>query len=867
MTGNQIREKFLNYFKSLNHTIRPGASLVPADPTILFTIAGMVPFKPLFLGEIDPLPFTRAATSQRCIRTNDLESVGKTARHHTFFEMLGNFSFGDYFKKEAILWGWEFLTKELSLPKEKLWVSIYKDDDESYEIWKKIVPESMIVKLGEEHNFWKMGETGPCGPCSEILFDQGEDVGCGKDTCMVGCDCDRYLELWNLVFTQFDRKEDGILLPLPKKNIDTGMGLERLTAVMQGVKTNFDTDLLKPIIDYVAKISQVAYGIDHAKDVALRIIADHLRGITYLIYDGIIPSNETRGYVLRAMIRRAMMQGRKLNLHNAFLFQVIPTVVKIFSHDSNLAQQRDHISRIVKLEEERFINTLERGLTILENIINDYKNKGLGTISGEDIFKLYDTYGFPVDLTQEIALESGLKLDIEGFDKEMDEQRQRARQSGQFGWIEEKETKLTTTTKFVGYELNEVKATVVEILKDKTPVEEATCGDKVEIVLDCSPFYAEAGGQVGDTGILTKGDVKILVTDAKWANKAMLLQATIQKGNIKPKDELQAVIDGPRRLSIARNHTATHLLQSALRQVLGSHVKQSGSYVCPDYLRFDFTHLSAMKEGEIKRVEEIVNEKIRENLGVTSYETTLEEAIKTGAMALFEEEYGEKVRAVKIGDFSLELCGGTHLKYTGEIGLFKLLSESGIAAGVRRIEALTGQKAYEYICQQEETIQEITNLLKTSHQELVQRIEKLIQHSKEQEKEIGRLKSKLVSSQVSDLVKEGFVVEGIKVVVKELAGMDIDSLRTSADLILQALKSGVVVLASVSDDKVLWVVKVSQDVTNKIHAGKLINELAKITGGGGGGRQDFAQAGGKLPDKLNEALDKIQEILSNTLAI
>lgn len=862
MTGNQIREKFLNYFKSLNHTIKSSASLVPADPTVLFTIAGMVPFKPLFLGEIDPLPFTRAATSQRCIRTNDLENVGKTARHHTFFEMLGNFSFGDYFKNEAILWAWEFLTKELALPKEKMWISIYKDDNEAYEIWGKIVSDDKIVKLGEKHNFWKMGDTGPCGPCSEILFDQGEEIGCGKDTCQVGCDCDRYLELWNLVFTQFDRAIDGLLTPLPKKNIDTGMGLERLAAVMQGVKSNFDTDLLKPIIDYVAKLNKVEYGIDHTKDIALRVIADHLRGITYLIYDGVIPSNEARGYVLRSLIRRAMCQGRKLDLHESFLFQIIPSVVKIFNHNSNLTLERDHISRIVKLEEDRFVNTLERGLTILEDIIKEYKNKGKNTLLGSDIFRLYDTYGFPIDLTQEIVLESGLKLDIEGFNKKMEEQRKKARIAGRFVWIEEeKKIKIAEETKFVGYELNEVKSSVVQILKDKNLVEKATCGEEIEIVLDSSPFYAEAGGQIGDTGILTNEDVKILITDTKWTNKAILHHAKIQKGDIKLKDEIKASIDLPRRLSIARNHTATHLLQSALRHVLGKHVKQSGSFVGPDYLRFDFTHLESMKEREIKRVEAIVNEKIRENLEVTTFETTLEEAIKTGAIALFENEYGKSVRAVKIGDFSLELCGGTHLKTIGQIGFFKLLHETGIAAGIRRIEALTGDAAYKYICQQEETINQIVNLLKTSPQELVQRVEKLIQTTKEQEKEIGQLKSKLVASQVTDLVEETFVVEGIKIVVRELPGMDANSLRNSADLIIQGLKSGIVILASSMETKVLWIVKVSDDLTNKVHAGKLINELAKITGGGGGGRADFAQAGGKLPQKLNAAFNKIPEIV------
>ncbi|MFH1563627.1 MAG: alanine--tRNA ligase [Nitrospirota bacterium] len=893
MTGAEIREKFLNYFKSLEHTIKPSASLVPSDPTVLFTIAGMVPFKPIFLGQVSPLPFTRAASCQRCIRTNDLENVGKTARHHTFFEMLGNFSFGDYFKEEAIAWAWEFLVKVVGLPTDKLWVSVFEDDDEAEQIWRKLVKPERIVRLDEKSNFWKMGDTGPCGPCSEILYDQGQEVGCGTPDCKVGCHCDRYLELWNLVFTQFDRAQDGSLSPLPKKNIDTGMGLERLAAVMQGVKTNFETDLVKPIIDYVAQITKVTYGTDLTKDVALRVIADHLRGITYLISDGVIPSNEARGYVLRALIRKAMRQGKKLGLHESFLFQVVPTVVKIFNNDPNLAKERDHISRIIKLEEDRFMSTLERGLTILEGTINEYKNNGRDTISGIDTFKLYDTYGFPVDLTREIAFESGLKLDIEEFNKQMEEQRQRARLSGQFFRVEEEKeykiSKIKEETKFVGYELNKVKATVIMLLKDKKEVEEAKSGDEVEIVLDCSPFYAEAGGQAGDAGTLTKcnipltpftkgeseprtpnpfEDVKILVIEAKWKDLAILHHAKIQKGEIKLNDEVEAEIDLPRRLSIARNHTATHLLQAALRQVLGNHVKQSGSFVGPDYLRFDFTHLEAMKEREIKRVEEIVNEKIMENLPVTTFETTLEEATKAGVMALFEEEYGERVREVKIGDFSLELCGGTHLTATGQAGLFKLLNESGIAAGIRRIEALTGEGAYKYICRQEEQISQTANLLHTSPQEVILRVERLLQGIKEQEKEIAQLKSKLVSSQISELVNEAFVIEGFKVVAKELPGMDANSLRNAADLIIATLKSGVIVLASSMrlaslENKVFWIVKVSQDLTDKIHAGKLINELAKITGGGGGGRADFAQAGGTLPDKINEALNKVQEILGN----
>ncbi len=862
MTGTEIRTKFLNYFKSLEHTIKPSASLVPTDPTILFTIAGMVPFKPIFLGEVIPLPFTRAASCQRCIRTNDLENVGKTARHHTFFEMLGNFSFGDYFKEEAIAWAWEFLVKIVGLPIDRLWVSVYEKDDEAEGLWRKFVSNERIVRLGEKDNFWKMGETGPCGPCSEILYDQGEEAGCGKPDCRVGCSCDRYMELWNLVFTQFDRAQDGSLSPLPKKNIDTGMGLERLAAVMQGVKTNFDTDLVKPIIDYVAQITKVTYGSDLTKDVALRVIADHLRGITYLIADGVIPSNEARGYVLRALIRRAMRQGRKLGLHESFLFQVVPTVVKIFNHDSKLGQERDHISRIIKLEEDRFMSTLERGLTILEESINEYKRKGQEIICGTDIFKLYDTYGFPVDLTQEIALESGLKMDLDGFNKEMENQRQQARLSGQFFRVEEeKEVKIEGETRFVGYELSKAKARVLMLRQGKNEVEQVTTGDEVEIVLDCTPFYAESGGQTSDTGFINGKDVELVVTEAKWSDKVILHQAKVQKGELKLNDEVEAEVDLPRRLSIAANHTATHLLQAALRQVLGSHVRQSGSFVGEDYLRFDFTHLEAMKERELKRVEEIINKKIRENLSVTTFETTLEEAIKSGAMALFEEEYGERVRAVKIGDFSLELCGGTHLKATGEAGLFKLLNESGIAAGIRRIEAVTAESAYKYVCQREEQISQLANLLKTSPQKITQRVERLLQGIKEQEKELAQLKSKVVSYQIPELVKDTVMLEGMKVVARELPGMDANALRNAADLILTALKSGVIVLVSSLENKVFWVVKVSQDLTDKVHAGKLVNELAKITGGGGGGRADFAQAGGTLPDKINEAMDRVGERL------
>ena len=870
MKSNQIRSKFLTFFKERGHTVKESFPLVGQDPTILFIIAGMVPFKPYFLGEVNPLPFVRAATSQRCLRTNDIDNVGRTARHHTFFEMLGNFSFGDYFKEEAIAWAWEFLTKELCLPEEKMFVSVFKEDGEAEEIWKKIgVAPSKIVRLGEKDNFWKMGETGPCGPCSEILYDQGEEFSCQKPACAPGCDCDRYLELWNLVFTQFDRDKEGNLTPLPKKNIDTGMGLERLAAVMQGVPNNFETDLLFPIIEYAASLSKVKYGQDKARDTSLKIIADHLRAVTFLVFDGVLPSNEGRGYVLRSILRRAMRQGRKIGLEDVFLYQLAAIATKTFEMPS-LDKDREHIAKIVKLEEERFLETLGQGSLILDEIVGRYKSKGEKVLAGAEVFNLYDTYGFPLELTIEMAGEKGLGVDTEGFKLKMEEQRQRARGRqkalqlvGNFEVLPPK-----VETKFVGYECDRTEARILDIIKDSSSVSEAGQGDEVVLILDRTPFYAESGGQAADTGTIETKEATLKIVDVQKTQGNILHQARVVTGVVRIKDEARALVDKERRKAIQRNHTATHLLQAALRKVLGKHVRQSGSLVDEKHLRFDFTHLAPVKEEELLLVQEMVNRQTRENISLNIFETTLAQAKEMGATALFEDEYEEEVRAVKIGNFSLELCGGTHLGATGEIGLFKIISESGIAAGTRRIEALTGEAAYKYVLGEEETLGEIASLLKVDKDKVVERIERLARREKELEKEVGLLKRGQTKDRAKELASSATEIGKALVVASKLDGLDIDDLREAADIIVSLLKGrGVAILASTGQDNILWVVKVAKDLTPELHAGQIIKEVAKITGGGGGGRPDFAQAGGKNPAKAEEALKKgigiIKERLEN----
>lgn len=911
MNGVQIREKFLDFFAKKGHTIKESASLVPSDATVLFTIAGMVPFKPHFLGEIDPLPFTRAASSQRCIRTNDIENVGHTARHHTFFEMLGNFSFGDYFKEEAISWAWEFLTEVVCLPVDKLWVSVYKEDNEAEQIWRRFIKSERIVRLGEDDNFWKMGDTGPCGPCSEILYDQGQEVGCGKLDCMVGCSCDRYLELWNLVFTQFDRDSQGNLHPLPKKNIDTGMGLERLSAVLQGVQSNFDCDLLKNIIQYTADMIKATNIDPLSRDISLRIIADHLRAITFLIYDGILPSNEGRGYVLRSLIRRAARQGKLIGLNETFLYKIVPTVTNLFSIPQ-LTLEQEQISKIIKIEEERFAETLEKGLAILEEIALSVKKKGQQMISGSDAFRLYDTYGFPLALTKEIAQETGLMIDELGFNQAMEEQRTRARTAGLGTQVLHKtqdtlskETLATflieKETKFIGYDSCEVETTVLDIIKNNKLTNYAKQVDDVEIILETSPFYGESGGQIGDIGRLINDTVEIEIINTSHSDigKTIIHQGRVLKGQINQGDTVTAIVDLPRRLAIACNHTATHLLQSALRQVLGKHIKQAGSLVTNDYLRFDFTHLEPMNEQEIEHVQRLINEKIRENLKVSTVITGLKEAKELGATALFEEEYEHEVRVVKIEavptgwaksinsgkvlppalpeqnicqhNFSMELCGGTHIDATGKIGLFKIISETGVASGIRRIEAITGEAAYSYISQQENTLEKLAGMLKisakgaASQAQLIEKIDKLNQAVKEQEKKIKQLKSRIILTNINHFLDSKVDVYGVKIIAQKIESSNIELLRQMADLLIDRLQSGVVILGSSEEQKVSLVIKISKDLTNKLHAGQLISQIAKIIDGSGGGRPDMAQAGGKNPAGLNEALKKAIEICVSAL--
>lgn len=865
MTSDELREKFLKYFEERNHTIRPSASLVPTtDPTLLFTSAGMVPFKPYFLGQ--GKPFTRAASCQRCFRTSDIEQVGKTARHHTLFEMLGNFSFGDYFKEEAIEWAWEFLAGELGLPTSDLWVSVYKDDDEAADLWIKAgVSPDRIVRLGEEDNFWKMGETGPCGPCSEILIDQGEGVGCGRPECSVECECDRFFELWNLVFTQFDRQADGELKPLPLPNIDTGMGLERLACVMQGKKSNFETDLISPIIERAGEISKAPYGKNGKKNTALRIIADHLRALTLLTYDRVYPENVGRGYVWRNVLRRASWQGRHhLKMENPFLYQLIPVVVEIFSSIEGLSGEREYISKIIHMEEERFLAALSLGEPILRNKIKSSLNKGEEVLSGKDVFELYDTHGLPVELVQEVAKEKGLEIDRDGFEKEMESQQERSRALG-FSFKPTTVQAEAYKTEFVGYEKQEAEAKVISIIKDGAQVEKAQSGDEGEIILDKTPFYAEQGGQVGDVGFITKNGTKVEVVDTQLRDYGQFHKVRLLDGEISAGDNVLACIDGERRRAIERNHTATHLLQAVLRQVLGEHVKQSGSLVGPDRLRFDFTHLSPLEEREVQRVQDLVNYKIWEDIEVSTFEATLSEAKKMGATALFEEEYGEHVRCVKMGETSLELCGGTHLKRTGQMGLFRLVGETGVASGIRRIEAMTGESAYRNICKEEEMIEELKALLKVPGKDLINKTRETLAKNKELEKRVRKLNLDTVKSHLTELIKEVITLKEVKILCRRLEGLDGSSLREVADMLISQLGSAVVVLASVAGGKINWTAKVSKDLTSTIHAGELINEIARITGGGGGGRPDFGQAGGSKIDKIDEAIKRGFEIIKKTL--
>jgi len=872
---NELRERYLRFFESKGHLRLPSFSLIPQnDPSLLLINSGMAPLKPYFTGEVEP-PRRRVTTCQKCIRTPDIENVGKTARHGTFFEMLGNFSFGDYFKNEVIPWAWEFITEDLKMPPERLWVSIYEEDDEAFEIWNKKVgiPAERIVRMGKKDNFWEHG-TGPCGPCSEIYFDRGPEKGCGKPDCKVGCDCDRYIEFWNLVFTQFNRDENGNYSRLKNPNIDTGMGLERLACIMQDVDNLFEVDTVRNILNYVCSKMNVKYGEDKKKDISIRVITDHIRSTVMMVSDGILPSNEGRGYVLRRLLRRAARHGKMLGYNKPFLFEVADVVINESKEAyPELSEKADYIKKVIKIEEERFEATIDQGLSILNDFIKEAKEKKMTVLPGSEVFKLHDTYGFPLDLTREIAEENGLGVDEEGFKAEMDKQKNMAREAlkskGMSAWGDSiyKSLDKTISTEFVGYETTECQAEILCIIKDEDIINNAQEQDVVTVILDKTPFYGESGGQVGDTGYITSANGIIRVENTKkTADGKYLHTGVVEKGIIEKGDKVTAKIDVKRRMATARNHTATHLLQKALRNTLGDHVAQAGSLVEPDRLRFDFHHFAPVTSEELEKVEKEVNEKILENLKVTVELTSLEKAKSLGAMALFGEKYGDVVRLVKIGDYSLELCGGTHLDSTAQAGLIKIVSEGGVAAGIRRIEALTGDRAIEYLNNKEKTLKEVAAVLKSSPEDAVKKAEALSGELKNAQKEIEKLKAKLVSGSIDDVVNKAVTIKGVKTVKARFDQLDMEALRNTADTLKNKLGSGVVILASGYGDKVSLIVTATKDVLEKgIHSGNIIRELAKIAGGGGGGRPDMAQAGGKDVNKIDEVLNAADKIVESQI--
>lgn len=872
MTSHEIREKYLSYFESKGHTRVDSSSLVPQnDPTLLFTNAGMNQFKDVFLG-LTSLPYSRAVTCQKCVRAggkhNDLESVGKTARHHTFFEMLGNFSFGDYFKKEAIGFAWEFLTDVLKLPKEKLWVSIFEKDEEAYKLWQAHISPDRIVRLGEKDNFWSMGDTGPCGPCSEIYIDRGAEHSCDANECALGkCDCDRWRELWNLVFMQYNRDEKGVMTPLPKPSIDTGMGLERIATVLQDVYSNYDTDLLRPIINYVEKMTGKKYKEDEA-GFPFRVIADHSRAIAFLISDGVLPGNEGRNYVLRRIIRRAARYGKELNLNEPFLYKVIPQVVSLMKDTyPELEKNIVYIQKIVKAEEDRFLETLNDGLKILYEGIKKLSAENKKEIPGNMAFTLYDTYGFPIDLTRDIAEENGMTVDAETFDRLMTEQRQKAKAARKETYkIDELFEILADVppTDFVGYDATESKSNIQFILSGHEPAK--TCNDKtadVILVLNKTPFYAESGGQVGDTGIIKNKGFLFKVSEThKTPDGKFYHIGKIENGTVSVNDLVYAEIDVKKRQSIARNHSATHLLHKALKEVLGEHVNQAGSLVDENRLRFDFSHFSALPPEEMLQVEVKVNSAILNNLQVNICWTTLHEAQEQGAVALFGEKYQDRVRVVSFGDYSKELCGGTHVRSSSEIGLFKIISEASIGAGLRRIEAVCGLNLMHYLYDTLDSLNEAARLLKAAPHEIAQKVDELLEKHRIQEREIDSLKQHAINYEVDEIFKKKDSVNGINIISIRTEAKGIDELRKMSDALRQKIKTGVIVLGSADGDKIIFVATVTDDLTKKgYHAGKIIKSVAQIAGGSGGGRPDFAQAGGKIPAKLDEALASVSKFI------
>ncbi len=882
MTSNQIRTKFLGYFEDREHRIVPSSPVVPEDdPTLLFTNAGMNQFKPIFLG-LETRDYRRAASAQKCIRVsgkhNDLEEVGRDGLHHTFFEMLGNWSFGDYYKKEAIRYAWEFLTVTMGLPKDRLWASVFTEDDEAAELWPRVtdLPADRVLRFGAKDNFWEMGETGPCGPCSEIHFDRGPQFGCGKPGCDVNCDCDRFLEVWNLVFIQYQRDRSGRLTELPSKHVDTGMGLERLAAIMQETDSNYGTDLFRPIIERIVALS----GRDEADErlrTSMWVIADHIRALTFAISDGAMPSNEGRGYVLRRILRRAARHGRILDLHRPFIYQLSGTVVDIMGQAyPELHQGREHVALVIKAEEERFGQTLDQGIERFEELSADLSRRGVKIVPGEEAFRLYDTYGFPVDLTRVMAQEKGLEVDTAGFERALEEQRSRSRVVTVESDVEIKARNYKEITKgkssvFVGYDVCESQSVIRKL--------DVLDNDQVEVILDKTPFYADAGGQLGDKGRIAGESILLEVINTKRSNvkgrDEIIHIGNLQKGDrgkLKQGEiaspSVIASVDSDRRLATARNHTATHLLQAALREVLGDHVHQSGSLVSAERLRFDFTHYSAMTPDELERVEQLVNEHIRRNRPVTTRQTSLEQARQEGVTALFGEKYDQQVRVVEVAGTSRELCGGTHVRSSGEIGLFQILSENGIAAGVRRIEALTGEPALLWIRRQRSVIRELSERLKVDTDGLLERVEKLLETNRELDKKLKRAATRSAVTRLDDILDGAREVNGVQIVAAQVEVIDRDALLKMADALREKLRRGVGVLGMLAGGRIQLVAVVGDEAQkrDRLKAGDIVRKAAQAAGGKGGGKPHLAQGGGGDPEKLSQVLAEVPEIVGALLA-
>jgi len=870
MNSDEIRSAFLKFFEEKGHKVIPSSSLIPKNnPTLLLTTAGMVQIEPYFKGLEEP-PSRRLASCQKCFRTTDIESVGDD-RHNTFFEMLGNFSVGDYFKKEAIAWAWEFFTERMKLDPANLWATIYLDDDEAFELWKAIgVPENRIVRFGAADNFWgPAGSTGPCGPCSEIHYDFGEDKGCGSPDCKPNCECGRFKEIWNLVFTQYNQDEKGNRTPLPRPNIDTGMGLERIVMVMAGKNNIYETDIFQPLLDKASELTGKKYGVNANDDAALRVMAEHGRSLAFLIADGVLPDNEGRGYVLRRLLRRGALFGKRLGLDKPFLSQIARVAVKKLGHVyPELKQRQDFIVKVIDMEEARFEETLNTGLEIIEQVLARPAVKKSQKVSGEDAFKLYDTYGFPVELTREILSKSGLAVDMEGFEAEMEKQRERARASHKFEHAAAGKGNARLNVKdtdFVGYHCLENKAKIIKFLVDSQVTDSISAGQQASIVLDESPFYGEMGGQLGDTGEIIGSSGNFNVTDTvRLPPNIIIHRGTVTEGAFQTGEEVRAVVNEERRRDIARNHTATHLLQAALRKVLGEHIQQRGSLVAPERLRFDFSHLAAVKPEEIKAVEKIVNEMIRRNFKVSDEQMDYKQAVASGAIALFDEKYGDVVRVMRVGApaVSTELCGGTHVDYTGEIGYFHILSEGSVGSGIRRIEAVTGREAEKFIGHRFASLEEIAQMLETTPDKVKEKITAMLADMEEQKRHALALEREMGKNEAQSLLGRAEEIKGVKVISAQVSSVDPKILREMSDTLRDKLGSGVVVLGTIWQDKPSFVANVSSDLVAKgYNAGNIVREVSKVAGGGGGGKANFAQAGGKDAGKLDEALKLVKSLI------